>query len=302
MPCYSPLTAYYSRDVNPDTGKRGVTFHRNASFSGIPMKLPCGQCVGCRLERSRQWAVRCVHEKQMHASNVFVTLTYDDKNLPPGGSLVKRDLQLFMKRLRKKRGEGVRFYACGEYGENTFRPHYHAILFNCDFPDKKFFKRADCGDNVYTSAELLSLWPAGHNVIGSVNFDTAAYVARYIMKKVTGDPAQEYYERYDVRTGEIFNLQPEFTNMSRRPGIGSAWFDKFGPHAYNFDSVIINGLEVRPPRFYDTRFEVLDAERLAELKLVRRRKAINLVDSTPERRRVRETVAKAKLALKGRVL
>ena len=108
MPCYCPITAYYGKDVSK-TGKRRIVFSRDASFSGVTLKLPCGQCIGCRLEKSRQWAVRCMHEKQMHPFNEFVTLTYDDAHLPEGGALVKRHLQLFFKRLRKKFGKGVRF-------------------------------------------------------------------------------------------------------------------------------------------------------------------------------------------------
>lgn len=300
MPCYYPLTGYYSRDKNP-SGKRSLVFSIGAAFSPVPVKVPCGQCIGCRLERSRQWAIRCVHEAQMWPVNSFVTLTYDDDNLPPGGTLVKRDLQLFMKRLRRDRDERVRFYGCGEYGEITRRPHYHVILFNCGFRDQKLFKRSgDAG--YYTSDELRNLWPAGHNVISAVTFDSAAYVARYVMKKVTGDAAQAHYETVD-RYGEIHDLVPEFTNMSRRSGIGATWFAKYGAHSYNFDAVVINGREVKPPRYYDGMYEVLDADKMAMLKVNRRRKAASMrSDQTPERRRVREAVASAKLKMKGRVL
>lgn len=301
MPCYAPLTGYYSRERTAN-GKRGIVFKVDLAFSGVPLRLPCGQCVGCRLEHSRQWAMRCMHEKRLHRDNVFVTLTYDDECLPDGGSLKKRDLQLFMKRLRKARGAGVRFYACGEYGENTSRPHYHAILFNCDFPDKKFYKNNKAGDPLYTSAELEKIWPLGLCTIGEVTFDSAAYVARYIMKKIKGDLAEDHYMRVD-QYGEIFSLVPEFTNMSRRPGVGRGWFDKYGAHAYAHDSVIVNGQEVRPPRYYDGLYESVDSKRLEKLKKVRRRKAAaGRKDNTPERRRVRETVAMARLALKGRVI
>src|SRR3954449_8205389 len=118
MPCYCPQSAYR-------TSSGGVTFCRSGSLSGEKFSLPCGQCIGCRLERSRQWAMRCVHENKMHPRSSFVTLTYDDKNIPPAGSLSKRDFQLFMKRLRKSQSNPLRFFACGEYGETTHRPHYH---------------------------------------------------------------------------------------------------------------------------------------------------------------------------------
>lgn len=280
MPCYSPLTGYYSRDVGA-SGKRGITFQRSASFSGVPMKLPCGQCIGCRLERSRQWAIRCVHETKLHEHNEFVTLTYDNEHLPAGGTLVKRDLQLFMKRLRKMCGNGIRFYACGEYGETTGRPHYHLLLFNCTFPDKVFYKRAKRGENLYKSAMLYKLWPLGHNVIGAVTFDSAAYVARYLIGKHLGDPTES-------RLGDRL---PEFTLMSRRPGIGAGWFEKYMREAYADDSVIMNGKRIRPPRYYDTKFELVDSKRLAKLKQKRRRKAlVRRADNSPERRRVRARI------------
>lgn len=299
MPCYAPLTAYYSKEVGP-SGKRGITFSRDASFSGVAMKLPCGQCVGCRLEKSRQWAMRCMHEKQMHDTSCFLTLTYDDEHLPAGGTLVKRHLQLFMKRLRKERGDGIRFYACGEYGETTFRPHYHILLFNCDFRDKRFFKNARGGDKLYTSASLERLWSMGFAVVGSVTFDSAAYCARYIMKKVTGAPAREHYEVVDS-DGVLHHREPEFTVMSRRPGIGLRWFQKYGDQVYTWDSVIMNGREVRPPRYYDTKFELVDSDRLEALKLKRRRSR-DVAENRPDRLRVREVVAKAGLAQKGRGL
>lgn len=295
MPCYSPLTAYYGKDIGK-SGKRSITFDRNAAFSGVKLSLPCGQCVGCRLERSRQWAIRCMHEKQMHAENSFVTLTYDPAHLPPGGSLVKRDLQLFMKRLRKRRGDGIRFYACGEYGELSRRPHYHLILFNCDFADKRFYKFAKRGERLYTSQEVRELWPLGHNVIGNVDFDSCAYVARYIMKKVTGPRAEDFYMWTDA-DGVIHQVIPEFTVMSRRPGIGLDWFDKYGEHAYEWDSVIMNGREIRPPRYYDVKYDLVHAAALADLKRKRRRAALrHKSDQTPERRRVCERVEELRLS------
>lgn len=286
MPCFFPLKAYYSREFGK-SGKRGITFDRNASFSGLSMALPCGQCVGCRLEHSRQWAMRCMHEKSMHTDSEFVTLTYDPECMPPDGSLVKRDLQLFMKRLRKKVGK-VRFYACGEYGDRHGRPHYHLILFGIRFTDRQFYKTAKNGDKLYTSRFLEGIWKYGFNVIGDVTFESCAYVARYICDKITGDLAEAHYQ----------GRQPEFTNMSRRPGIGVEWFRKFGEHSYAHDSVVLRGKEMRPPRFYDTMFEVVDGPRMAVLKRKRRREALrHKADDTPDRRRVKEAVTKASLRI-----
>lgn len=245
--CYAPLSAFYSSEVGA-SGKRGITFDRGASHSGAVLKLPCGQCVGCRLERSRQWAVRCMHEKLFHSDSCFLTLTYDEGSIPQWGSLVKQHPSAFCKRLHNRllrsRGVGVRYYLCGEYGETTRRPHYHLLIFGYDFPDKKFFTRNSRGETIYTSEECRELWPQGHNAIGEVTFDSAAYVARYILAKRTGPLAD-----YDCISpdGECYRMEPEFTNMSRRPGIGSRYYSEYGPAAYDFDHVVLNGKKFDRP-------------------------------------------------------
>lgn len=288
MPCYSPLTGYYSKEVGA-SGKRGITFIRSASFSGVPLQLPCGQCIGCRLERSRQWAMRCMHEKKLHADNCFVTLTY--KDMPEDRSLSVRDLQLFMKRLRKAREpERVRFYACGEYGPENGRPHYHAILFGVRFSDLRFYKRGVDGD-LSISAELEALWGLGFCTVGEVTFKSCAYVARYICDKITGEAAEKHYGWIDDN-GECRSVVPEFTVMSRRPGIGSGYYERFGSEVRVHDTVVMNGVEMSPPRFYDGRTDKVDPERLVVLKKRRRREAMKRrADNTPDRRRVRERVA-----------
>lgn len=193
MPCYKPLDAW-----RPDisSGVKKLIFQYNPKLCSSPMpelQVPCGRCVGCRLERSRQWALRCIHEARMHKQNCFITLTYNDENLPADKSLHYEDFQKFMKRLRRKFGEGVRFYMCGEYGENLGRPHFHACLFGVDFADKKLWRKSPSGAFLYRSATLEQLWPFGYSSIGDVTFETAAYVARYIMKKITGEAAELHY-------------------------------------------------------------------------------------------------------------
>jgi hypothetical protein len=246
--------------------------------------------------------MRCLHEKKLWRDNWFVTLTYGNDWLPLGGSLVKRDLCLFMKRLRKARGAGVRFYACGEYGSLNQRPHYHVLLFNCDFPDRVQVGENRRGDKYYCSRELSGLWDVGHSMLGEVTFDSAAYVARYIVKKITGDLAGAHYQSVDS-DGVVYDRLPEFTVMSRRPGIGSGYYEKFGQEVRDHDNVVINGRPVRPPRFYDTRTELVDSERLAVLKLARRRAAMLLrKDNMVDRRRVREVIALKMLKQKERSL
>lgn len=290
MPCYHPLTGYFGKDADPVTGRRPIVFNKLQSHSGVPLRLPCGQCIGCRLERSRQWAMRCMHEKRMHGASAFLTLTYSDGNIPELGSLSKRDLQLFMKRLRKKMGAGIRFFACGEYGETTLRPHYHVLLLNACFTDmKKYSARSE--NSMYVSAELDGLWTNGCSLIGEVTFDSCAYVARYCLKKVTGKGAADHY----------MGREPEFTVMSRRPGIGYSYYEKYRDEAYKHDSVIVNGFEVGLPRYYDTKYEITNAEHLEKLKVLRRRRALDKrLDNTPERRRARETFEQQKQQFFGR--
>lgn len=206
--------------------------------------------------------MRCVEESLTHEKNCFVTLTYNDENKPKNDSLTKRDLQLFMKRLRKKYGVKIRFFACGEYGEQNQRPHYHLCLFNHDFPDKTLWA---CRDNInlYRSEELAALWPYGFSTIGDVTFESAAYVARYVLKKINGDAAAEHYK------GRI----PEFVNMSRRPGIARAFFEENSRDIYAIDSVIMrNMLKLRPPKYYDKLYEIQQPEHMKEIKQARQSK------------------------------
>ena len=231
MPCVHPLTAW--RGEWKDNGKREIIFDRSKCKKIQPeeIKLPCGQCVGCRLERSRQWAMRCVHEASLHKENMFLTLTYDKDHLPASQSLVLEDFQKFMKRYRRYANVPLRFFHCGEYGEITFRPHYHSCIFGHSFDDKILWATKN-GNRLYTSRALNLLWGKGYCIIGDVTFDSAAYVARYIMKKITGEKAEEHYK----------GRKPEYVTMSRRPGIGKGWYDKWKEDIYPHDYVIILSL------------------------------------------------------------
>lgn len=289
MACYHPLQAWRGRAGGP------AVFVRPVEYPAIELELPCGQCIGCRLERSRQWAVRIMHEASLHESNWFLTLTYSPEHLPPDLSLRKRDFQLFCKRVRKRIGP-FRFFHCGEYGERSGRPHYHACVFGIDFPDKVYFK-GDGPNRLYRSDVLDSLWKLGFVVIGSLTFESAAYVARYILKKVTGDAAEQHYSRVHVDTGEVYSISPEYVTMSRRPGIGREWFQRYGDEVFPADEVISRGFAVRPPRYYDSLLE--DAEP-SVFDLVKRKRISDLrehaEDLTPERLRVREKCAKARVS------
>lgn len=297
MRCFHPLEAF----LPEDGGK--VTFRDTGHSKGV-VSLRCGRCIGCRLERSRQWAVRCMHESQMHESNCFITLTYDDNHYCH--SLDYTDFQYFMRMLRRKCGK-VRFYMCGEYGEEFDRPHFHACLFGYRFPDGIRFKKAGDG-YLYRSPLLESLWPYGFSSFGDVTPESAAYVASYVMKKVFGsdDYAARHYERVNIATGELVSVTPEFSRMSLKPGIGAEWFKKFGREVYGkdgaLDRVIISGRPCKPPRYYDMLYSLLGTD-VDYVKFKRSEKAqLFLEDNTPERLRVLEEVATARVNLKKRVL
>lgn len=290
MACYHPLTAY--------KGESGsVVFNPKAGLSGIPLLLPCGQCIGCRIARARAWALRCVHEASLYEHNSFITLTYDSAHLPKDGSVDVREWQLFAKKLRKMVGP-FRFFHVGEYGEESFRPHYHALLFGIDFSDNRYRVAARGDYPLYMSETLDEAWGKGLAWIGSVSFQSAAYVARYCIKKVGGKVAAERYRRVDFSTGEEWYVKPEYVTMSRggrggQGGIGKRWFEKYGSEVFPSDEVVHEGKKFRPPRYYDN---LLDADALEAIKAKRRAKVRGFAkDLTPERLKVRERCTSAKI-------
>lgn len=255
MPCYHPMKGYRARTPNA-SGKYSIVFNPRDGYKDMPLEIACGQCTGCRLERSRQWAIRCVKEASLHDENTFITLTYNEETIPENGSLQKQDFQKFMKRLRKKIDKPIKYYMAGEYGEETNRPHYHACIFNFDFNDKELFKMYN-GNPLYISDTLDSLWPLGHHTIGQLTFETAAYTARYCMKKVMGkglDAIDETtglkpYEKINYY-GEIIQIQPEYNNMSLKPAIAREWIDQYGDETFVDDKVIVRGKEMTPPEIF----------------------------------------------------
>lgn len=217
-----------------------------------------------------------------------------------------------MKKLRKKYGEGVRFFACGEYGKDGKRlwnPHYHAILFNLDFEDKILWTENGRGDPVFTSQSLSDLWQQGFCTVAAASFQSAAYVSRYIMKKVTGELASDHYQWIDTQTGECLQLTPEFVTMSRGSaklktgGIGRGWYDKFADDVFPDDFIVIEGKKMRPPKYYDDLLDQEDESERRHMKGARRRKGkVFEPHNTPERRKVREKVKEAQISKLGREL
>lgn len=310
MPCYHPMLMYPAATRSPK-GKRPLTFNPTKGFSDKPVKIPCGECDGCKLEKSRQWAVRCMHEAQMHEQNCFLTLTYNNENLPSDGSLSKTILQKFFKDLRnyleKERLEfskifkrevkptEIKYYACGEYGEKFSRPHYHACLFGYDFPDKvvvyagdhsEYKNKIRVNEHQLCRSEILEkLWPYGFSSIGELNMQTAGYVARYVTKKQKCEQSSSYYN------GRL----PEFAIMSRRPGIGASWFEKYKTDVYPKDFFTVNGNKMRPPRYYDNLLEKKDSGMLADIKIKRDRSAYENEESLvrlTEREKYKKIVTK----------
>ena len=284
MPCYNPLRAWRKNYVNPETGKRGITFTRSQGMADMELEVPCGRCMGCRIRKSVEWALRCVHEAQGYEKNCFITLTYDDEHVPRDGSLKKEHFQKFLKRLRKSTDKKIRYFMCGEYGSQLGRPHYHAIIFNYDFEDKKFFKYSN-KSVLCTSKQLEKLWPYGFSTVGEANYTTAAYTARYATKKIFGEKADDYY------MGRI----PEYCQMSLRPGLGYDYCVKYKDELKQHDCIIHNGREYQLPRYYMNIFDELEVEEFIK----RRKKKIKPENNTTERLRVREKCATAQLKHKG---
>lgn len=263
MACYHPLQAFLIKNIK--TGKNRVVFpseRRNITHyvdaiedksveNGSDLKLPCSACVGCKLEYSRQWSVRCIHEASYHKSNCFITLTYDNAHLPEFGTLVKKHVQDFFKRLRSRFPDyPMKYYHCGEYGDKLGRPHYHILLFGFDFSDKTYY--SERRGNVYYVSELLAqIWPFGKAILGDVTLQSAGYVARYATKKQYGRFASRYYGK----------RIPEYATMSN--GIGERWFYDNWRDVYPADDIIIlnhknKPVRHKPPRRYDELLKELD--------------------------------------------
>lgn len=263
--------------------------------SALPMSLPCNGCIGCRLDRSEQWAVRCSHEAQMHEANSFVTLTYSNEHLPENYSVSKREYQLFMKRLRKELTGKVRYFACGEYGDQTLRPHYHALIFGYAFPDRETLRVNEKGHALYKSKQLERLWPYGLHEIGNVEHDSARYVAGYCMKKIGGDKAAAHYTRTHPVTGITVQVEREFQLQSTSPGIGARWFDKFKTDAFPSDFLVVDGRQVMVPRYYFLKLKENEQQALQRKRKLRSAAPAKKANRTTERLKVREEVQSSRI-------
>lgn len=307
MPCYSPLKGF----KDPDNGG---WIPKRTSRTTEKMEVACGQCLGCRLDNSLMWAIRIVHESTLHRDNCFVTLTYRDERdateeqyrnahyLPRDGSLNKKHFKDFIKRVRKRFPEKrIRYFHCGEYGDESYRPHYHACLFGITFDDLQLF-RSDEGIHTFSSPTLDSLWPYGFSTIGELNYETAAYTARYVLKKITGAAADTHYLRCD-EYGVAYWLQPEYVTMSLKPGLGHDFYQAYENDFTIGDSSPVpgKGMVQKVPRYYEKILAEQDPETLERLKATRKQFIRDHADDfTPERIMDKYRVQKQKLNEKRR--
>ncbi len=307
MACYSPLKGF--RNTNG-----ALVFKRSAHTIG-KMEVACGQCLGCRLDRTLMWAMRIVHESCMHEINCFVTFTYRSKDgatekqfrnghyVPDDYSLNYHHFRDFIKALRKKFPQKIRYFHCGEYGDENLRPHYHACLFNVSFEDTVVEQQCE-GITTYSSATLSELWPYGFCTIGELNYETAAYTAGYILKKITGEKANEEYLRND-ENGVAFWVKPPYVTMSLKPGIGHGFYAKYKNDFFPSDESPVPGKGIikKVPRYYET---ILKEENPKMLELVKQLRQVYLAehseDFTPERLRDKYKCQRARQINKQRTL
>ena len=261
MPCYKPLQRFVGVSGKAGFVKKGERIPLDLSQVEEITTVPCRQCIGCRTRKKLDWSLRMCHELQARQGRgAFLTLTYDEDHVPSDMGLVKKDLQDFNKRLRKKLSPlTYKYFACGEYGDKYLRPHYHMAIFGYDFPDKQKTRRVK-GNDYFRSELLDKAWGKGMCVIGNLTRESAAYVAKYCQKKVTGDAAKDHYYRHDSETGEAWNVSPEFQLSSRNPAIGRLWFENYLHDVFPSDEVVFAGKKYPVPQYYTDLLQKLNPE------------------------------------------
>lgn len=273
MGCNLPLPAWQVRQtVDTETGEvlGGVLIGLKKPISPAdPILLPCGKCLGCQMDKAKEWTLRCRLEIQQHKATVFVTLTYDAEHLPDDRQLNKEHLQLWLKRLRKALGakRPIRFFACGEYGEDNKRPHYHALLFGASEADRATIDRT---------------WGMGRTQCVAVTPARVAYVAGYVQKKLDGI--------HDTKK------RPPFIQMSRRPGIGG----HARKHSTSWrDYAVLDGKKMKTPRFLHDAWKKTATEEQIELNKLQRRLKANSPENTLQRLRDNETRQETKRSIQA---
>lgn len=304
MACHFPIKGWLSRHKT-ESGKRPFTTVRDQALVDQPMEVPCGQCIGCRIGKAQDWATRLEAERYFHESSRFLTLTYDDRHMPEGCTLVPLDAKRFIERLRYwsygHTGLPIRYFTGAEYGDSPMvpgsgfelgRPHYHIIGYSLAFPDEKAAEKSRTGEDQFSSEILDKLWGKGRCRVGMVTRESCGYVAGYAVKKMNGDRAESHYRQLDLRTGVVYPVHPEFVRCSNRPGIGRGFVEKFETDVYPADHVVQAGKVRHVPRYFDKVLEAVKPELLESVKEQRRKVAeARSDDNTPERRLVKAEVA-----------
>lgn len=206
--------------------------------------------------RKDEWKTRIILEGKMHECAAFVTLTYSQEHLPRDYSLSKEHAQKWLKRLRFTLGDTrIRYFLCGEYGGEKLRPHYHAIIFGYDFPDRTPWRRTGSGEVSYRSEHLERTWTLGNSEVGTFTPASAGYVAGYSVKKITGSEAATHYQRLNPDTGEVHQVVPEFVMMSTNPGIGATWLNDYRRDVVEDSFVIVDGQRKPLPRYFKRKLD-----------------------------------------------
>lgn len=294
MPCFHPVDGFRRSD-----GSFSFTDLRRDDSVGA-MSLPCGRCIGCRADQARDWTVRLVGEGRMHDASQVLTLTYADEHVPLHGSVCWSDVQKFLKRYRKwlsSEGEpSISYRGCSEYGERTYRPHYHVVIFGHLFSDRRLIGKAGDGSGQFSSAKADELWGLGHVRIGEFSAASAGYIASYLVKAAPSELERRGFCKLDPETGEIVQLERPRSYGSCRPAIGKRWWERFGatdvaPH----DHCILNAKPVKVPRYYDKLLGREDEALFDQRKFERERRGRErFAESLPQRLEVREHVAKSR--------
>jgi len=226
--CTRPLHGWRTKNPN-ENGKYPIVFDHKHGQADDPIVAPCGKCLPCRLNCSTDRAIRSVHEASQHEQNSFHTYTYNDENLPKNKSIDPQEMRKFIQRYRYYLGPDIpiKYSIIGEYGKQTWRAHYHGLIFGHQFDDLEEYSVNHQGDIQYKSETLNKIWGKGDCIVGELTKQSAGYVARHNISKIKGEAAAEHYKIVDPETGEIFPVLPEFHICTTQPGIGKIWYDKY---------------------------------------------------------------------------
>ena len=313
MPCYSPIKAWEKRHPE-DNGNYGITFTPAEAQLDSPIDIPCGGCIGCRLDKAADWSTRATNELRYHDDACFITLTYNDDHLPNDKSINRDDPRNFLRRLRRAYpDQKIRYFGCGEYGKNQQgeinpftgkpdigRPHYHYIIYGMNFDDRRLINDDDIPQ--YESQQLEELWGKGFTSLGNADQKNIDYISQYTTKKINGNMAADHYKYLDPVTGEEINRQPEFISVSTQPGIGSQWFDDFEGDCLKGFITNGKGRVQKIPKYYKRQMKERFCSENYETVKKNTMKHVkpDHPDNSPERLKAREEVVKYRAARAAR--